>query len=377
MSFWNVPYVRSRGWQNFSGAFSRLIWRGLCGFGYLYFTYKIKWTIACYYALLNDVVCIVYHNIFLTSISRPILLKTIQIVPSVFWNGILCEIIVHTTVILLYFAVMKFMPLDRIEKVTPLRIGVLAVISILSYYSNGTLRSITDHETSVINELSVYSIILQITLLFCLIFMEQFLYNLQSSTNARIQLVQVESILNSVEKNQQKDLAVRKAYHDLNNHMTALQYLLGTDQHEKALNYVDDLLGTISQRVSDIRTGRTLLDGLLAEKSFFAAENGIEMMVTADLRRLNSIDDVDICIIFGNALDNAIEACQKIEDKNERFIHIKNIVLPEHMLLDISNSFSGEFKLENTHFATTKKDSENHGFGLKNIRSSIRNTVEQ
>ena len=95
------------------------------------------------------------------------------------------------------------------------------------------------------------------------------------------------------------------------------------------------------------------------------------MMVTADMRRLDFIDDMDICIIFGNALDNAIEACKKIENKSERYIHIKNVVLPEYMLLNISNSFSGEFKTENALFVTTKKDSENHGFGLKNIRSSV------
>lgn len=77
---------------------------------------------------------------------------------------------------------------------------------------------------------------------------------------------------------------------------------------------------------------------------------------------------VDVCIIFGNALDNAIEACERIED-GEKKIQLFLIERENKLLCHLTNttsldSMKGVAK-------TSKSDQENHGFGLNNMREAL------
>ena len=77
------------------------------------------------------------------------------------------------------------------------------------------------------------------------------------------------------------------------------------------------------------------------------------------------LDAVDLCVIFGNALDNAIEACEKLE--NHRMINISAIYDDNQLICKIANTaLQGTSNLQ-----TTKADKENHGFGLDNIKQAL------
>ncbi|WP_156332257.1 ATP-binding protein, partial [Clostridium paraputrificum] len=82
------------------------------------------------------------------------------------------------------------------------------------------------------------------------------------------------------------------------------------------------------------------------------------------------IDPVDWCIIFGNALDNAIEACEKVED-NRKFISLKLLSRSNTFIVKIINSSENDFIIEEKKYLTTKKNKEEHGIGMDNIRKSI------
>ncbi|WP_374937176.1 ATP-binding protein [Bacillus clarus] len=84
------------------------------------------------------------------------------------------------------------------------------------------------------------------------------------------------------------------------------------------------------------------------------------------------MNHTDLCIILGNALDNAIEACKKVLDMNRRFIHIHIFRKKVYLIIKITNSRATErFVHEKKLFHTTKEDKINHGFGLQNINKTV------
>ena len=103
-------------------------------------------------------------------------------------------------------------------------------------------------------------------------------------------------------------------------------------------------------------------------KSLLCTKNHIQMKYFGDCSSLNFIDKSDLYSLFGNAIDNAIEAVNKTDNKDLRTINL--IVRPIHSLVSIrvENYFSGEIKLDNAGLPiTTKKDKDYHGYGIKSI----------
>jgi len=84
------------------------------------------------------------------------------------------------------------------------------------------------------------------------------------------------------------------------------------------------------------------------------------------------IEPVDLCIILGNALDNAIEECQRIEDDSvKKEIVLKMICKNDQLFISVANPMSGKAIIRDGRFVTIKPDARNHGFGLKNIESVV------
>jgi sensor histidine kinase regulating citrate/malate metabolism len=119
------------------------------------------------------------------------------------------------------------------------------------------------------------------------------------------------------------------------------------------------------------KTGHHVLDTLLASKNMYCIKNGITLTCVADGTLLKGIDVIDICTIFGNALDNAIEYEQKIDEEEKRLIHVSVFSQKAFLMIRFENYFEGELELEGDLPATTKEDSYYHGYGLKSIRYAV------
>lgn len=100
-------------------------------------------------------------------------------------------------------------------------------------------------------------------------------------------------------------------------------------------------------------------------------KNEITLTCVADGTLLNFMDVADICTIFGNALDNAIEYEQKIADKEKRLIHVSVFSQKGFLMIRFENYFEGTLMFEGDLPITTKKDSFYHGYGLKSIRYAV------
>lgn len=157
-------------------------------------------------------------------------------------------------------------------------------------------------------------------------------------------------------------------YHDLKHQIIALRAEADTEKRNAYLKQMEDEIKLFE---AQNKTGNHVLDTLLASKNMYCIKNGITLTCVADGSLLNDIDVIDICTIFGNALDNAIEYELRMEEAEKRLIHVSVFAQKGFIMIRFENYFEGELELDGDLPVTTKKDTLNHGYGLKSIRYSV------
>lgn len=159
---------------------------------------------------------------------------------------------------------------------------------------------------------------------------------------------------------------VKKVRHDLENHLYAIKAYIEKDESVNCLEYIEKLIGGISKSDSYIDTGNTVLDAILTLKKTVAEEKNIEFNTKICIPKDLPLSHEDECIIFGNALDNAIEACDKV--KENRYINVYMQYDRDKLICKIINSCANKTAQSKV---TTKKDEKNHGIGKDNIMKAL------
>lgn len=133
----------------------------------------------------------------------------------------------------------------------------------------------------------------------------------------------------------------------------------------------DDVISEIENSVqlydSVIKTGNEVLDVILTEKSLRARVGGITLSCVADGEALDFVNETDLYSLFGNALDNALEAVMKIEDKEKRIISLNVSRAGKFVSICVKNSFDGKIDFDGALPVTTKEDMDYHGYGIKSM----------
>ena len=134
---------------------------------------------------------------------------------------------------------------------------------------------------------------------------------------------------------------------------------------------VADLQQSISIYDAKVETGNQFLDVLLTEKSLYCEQNGITFSCMADGARLTFMDDGDLYCLFGNIIDNALEAVKAIEEQQRRVINLVMKARGDMLVIQSDNYFDGERTFEGGLPVTTKADRNYHGFGMRSIRMIV------
>ena len=107
---------------------------------------------------------------------------------------------------------------------------------------------------------------------------------------------------------------------------------------------------------------------LLTEKSLFCEQNGINLSCMIDGAELGFIEEGDLYCLFGNLVDNALEAVKGIEDRERRVVDLVVKVKDGLLLVQEENYFDGTLRFEDGLPVTTKGDRNYHGFGMRSLR---------
>lgn len=155
------------------------------------------------------------------------------------------------------------------------------------------------------------------------------------------------------------------------NHVICIENLIKEGKSESAIKYINNLQNKAFKTYTWINTGNDVVDAVLNQKKSEASSKNINMDVKVSIPKDIGIEPLDLCTILGNALDNSIEANEKIQDEAQRYIKVIMNPYKDYLFIEISNPSIINPIDEDGKLRTTKKDKENHGFGIKSIESVV------
>lgn len=153
--------------------------------------------------------------------------------------------------------------------------------------------------------------------------------------------------------------------HDYHNHMQKLKAHLALGQVGEAREYLDCLEKDLDSIDIAIRTGNVSVDAIISSKISVAKKKDIRVNLKAVVPEKLTVTDVDLCAIIGNLIDNAVDACEKVKEKERRFLRVYIGVYKKQLYLSVTNATAEKRRRWNTFFPSDKRG--NHGHGLRRI----------
>ena len=160
---------------------------------------------------------------------------------------------------------------------------------------------------------------------------------------------------------------MNRKFHDMKHQIAALS--LTEDGSQQRSAYRQELQKLMHVYDAYTETGNEALDTILMEKGLYCSLHEIQWNCVADGSFLSFVDVVDLYTMLGNALDNAIESVEKADNKKDRFITAAVRQERAFALIQIRNHMEGEIQMRDGLPLTSKKDTENHGYGTQSIRA--------
>lgn len=175
--------------------------------------------------------------------------------------------------------------------------------------------------------------------------------------------LQLEELNNLNENNE----ATKRLRHDIKNHLAVIDSLCNEKKYEELRDYTSQLSDIVPSSTL-LHTGNKIADVILSNKMKLAQEAQINFTFDGQLNALDYMDSVDLCTLFFNAYDNAIEACNKMENAyiNTRVLTHKNFI---H--ISISNPVPHKISIHNNSVPTSKTDKSEHGFGIQQMKQVV------
>lgn len=174
--------------------------------------------------------------------------------------------------------------------------------------------------------------------------------------------------INQYKKQQTETRAFR---HDIKNNLAVTQMMMDEGHIEEAREHIKDMLGNVSSLSQKYATGDDMLDIIISMKADRMEELGISFSLDGVADGGLKMKPMDMCSIFANALDNAIEAASECETP---LISVNIKRTDKFFIIKIANSATAKAdigKLLSSSGYTSKNDKEHHGFGLMNIRRTV------
>ena len=161
---------------------------------------------------------------------------------------------------------------------------------------------------------------------------------------------------------------INQKCHDLKHQIRAIRQVNESEKDQ----YLQEVEESIRIYEAIVQTGNEVLDTILTEKSLYCKDRGITISCVADGKLLNFIQHMDLYSLFGNALDNAIEAVEKFKEEDKRQIDVLIYRQQNFLVVNIINPMQDTLTLENELPVTTKKDKNLHGFGVRSMKYIVK-----
>lgn len=167
---------------------------------------------------------------------------------------------------------------------------------------------------------------------------------------------------------------LRRFKHDFNNIKIGLEKTLGDNDYEAALSILENSnydFQNIAEKMLEFDTGNGIVDALLSDKQSKANKSNTRIVFSGSVPP-DSIAPTDLCVLFGNTLDNAIEACEKFEDETEKTIFVSCKCNSGFAFISITNPVADDVVIRGNSIDSTKADKASHGYGLYSLNKIVK-----
>ena len=152
--------------------------------------------------------------------------------------------------------------------------------------------------------------------------------------------------------------------HDYHNHIQTLKGYVSLNRYEEANIYLSELDEDLTGVDHLVKSGNIVIDVILNSKITLAISREIDVTVDVFAPEKLTVSDIDLCVILGNLMDNAIDACMEIENWENRFLRIYMGKLKNQYYISLTNSTARSERVDKYR---TNKNNLTHGHGLKRI----------
>ena len=159
--------------------------------------------------------------------------------------------------------------------------------------------------------------------------------------------------------------------HDYKNHLLAVSELIKEKKNDEATDYIYRYIDYANKSLIVVKTGNDIIDIIVNSKISEAKEKNIWFTYEIDCLNRKLIEDIDMCALLANLLDNAIEGCEKIEEE-KKWIHLKIIIKKDMLIIQLMNSIHKDMILKKQIFNSEKQNPQLHGWGMKSIERVVK-----
>lgn len=164
---------------------------------------------------------------------------------------------------------------------------------------------------------------------------------------------------------------IRKFRHDMNNHLSVVGTLLDKGNLSEAKEYFSNISGYM-QTANRKFCQNSVVNAVINAKYQMMTNASIATFLNIDIDKMLSIDDVSLCTIFANTLDNAIEACKKIDDPAKRKLELRcRYTENGYFSFELTNSKVNEIHKKKGRFLSDKEDQNAHGIGIASVKEIV------
>ena len=244
-----------------------------------------------------------------------------------------------------------------------------AFIPLIFEFINSDSGDYSVESLMILYVIKAFSFILMVTILLLQLGVRLSVFYSQESRNME-RFLELELAASRAYKNAQEE--TRAFRHDINNNLSVISSLMQQKKYDQAEEYVNTLRGNISALSPSVVTGDEMLDSLLSAKKSECDRSGIDFRINGAVEGGLGWNAVDICSVFANAMDNAIEACSQLPPDHPKRIELSFRKTDFQRIITIKNSIAAPVdcsKFEERY--TSKKDKGMHGYGIKNIRTAV------
>lgn len=158
--------------------------------------------------------------------------------------------------------------------------------------------------------------------------------------------------------------------HDVRYHFSAIKSMLNEKEYGQALKYIEQFNQNELSSSIPVLCQNFTADSVLKYYISIAINKDIDFKTNLNIPEDININPLDLCVVLGNCLENAIEACDKLGDGNKKYISFSSQIVNTHIVLKIINSFNGVI-IKNGETMQSTKNEPSHGIGLSSIRETV------